>query len=169
MKLIEALKQLKYLAKKADDLVDKISKNSADMEFDQPIAPDMKSKIAEWLQAHGDIVREISRLRYRLQKTNVSTSLTIRLHDVDVTKSLFEWIQRRKDLAKMELQAWEKLTDRNLKDGQYQQTNGQLAVMKMRRYYDPQMKERKIDLLKAEPHLIDAALEIANCSADLLE
>jgi hypothetical protein len=169
MKAIEALKQLKYLVKKADDLQTKIGANSADMEFDQPLAPDMKAKVSEWLQAHTDICREIGRLRYRLQKTNVMTSLTINLNGVDVTKSMFEWIQRRKDLAKMELRAWEKLTDRNLRDGQYQQTNGQTSIMKMRRYYDPQEKERKINLLTGEPVQIDAALEIANCSTDLLE
>lgn len=169
MKIIEALKQIKYLAKKAEDLQSKIGQNCADMEFDTPLYPDMKAKVSEWLQSHTDIVREIQRLRYRLQKTNVLTNVTISLNDVEVTKTLFEWIQRRKDLAKIELTAWQKLTDRNLKDGQYSQTSGQLGVMKMRRYYDPSEKDKKVNQLTREPVLIDAALEIANCMNDLLE
>lgn len=169
MKCVEALKQIKYLAKKAEDLQEKISKNCADMEFDTPIAPDMKAKVAEWLQAHGDVVHEIGRLRYRLQKTNVMTKLMIPLNGINVEKTMFEWIQRRKDLAAMEKKAWDKLSDRSLRDGQYQQSNGQVAVMKMRRYYDPQEKEKRLALLMAEPVQIDAALEIANCSTDLLD
>jgi len=169
MKIIEALKQIKYLVKKAEDLQQKIGSNCADMEFDQPLYSDMKLKISEWLQAHTDVVREVQRLRFRLQKTNVMTSLTIPLNDVSVTRTIFEWVQRRKDLAKLELDAWKKLTDRNLKDGQYQQTSGQMGIMKMRRYYDPSEKERKISMLTMEPMLIDSALEIVNCTTDLLE
>jgi hypothetical protein len=169
MKIIEALKQLKYLSKKADDLQLKLQQNCADMEFDTPLFPDMKAKVDEWLQGHTDVVREIGRLRYRLQKTNVMTPITIKLHDVDVTKSLYEWIQRRKDLANMELKAWQKLSDRNLKDSQFMQTNGVPSQIKMRRYYDPAKKEKQTSMLSLEPTLIDAALEIANCSHELLE
>ncbi len=169
MKIIEALKQIKYLAKKAEDLQGKLALHSADLEFDNAPFPDMKQKIKEWMQAHTDIVREVGRLRYRLQKTNTNTILTIQLNGVDVTKSIYEWIQRRKDLAKLELCAWQKLTDRNLKDGQFQQTNGQMGQIKMRRYYDPQEKETRITQLSQEPSLVDAALEIANCQTDLVE
>ena len=169
MKIIEALKQIKYLVKKAEDLQGKLALHSADMEFDNAPFPDMKLKVKEWVQGHTDIVREIGRLRYRLQKTNTNTQLTIHLHGVEVTKSIYEWIQRRKDLSKLELTGWSKLTDRNLKDGQFSQTNGQMGTIKMRRYYDPQEKEVKVTQLQQEPHLVDAALEIANCQTDLVE
>lgn len=169
MKIIEALKQTKFLLKKAEDLRSKMSANCADMDFDTPLFPDMKAKISEWLQAHTDIVREIARLKYRIQKTNVLTKLSIDLSGTQVEKSLYEWVQRRKELANIELQAYNALTDRGLTDRQYQQTNAQVATMKMRRYYDPVEKMRKIDALKFEPVAIDAALEIANCTTDLLE
>lgn len=169
MKIIEALKSLKYLSKKADDLQIKLQQNCADMEFDTPLFPDMKNKIDEWLQAHGDVVKEIGKLRFRLQKTNVMINVTIRLNETDVSKTLFEWIQRRKDLANMELKAWQKLTDRNLRDGQFAQSNGIMNQIKMRRYYDPAKKERYVNMLSLEPTLIDSALEIANCSNELVE
>ncbi len=169
MKLIEALKQLKYLMKKAEDYRRNASQYSADMEFDQPPFPDMKMKVAEYMQGHSDLIREINHLRYRLQKTNVLTQVTLQLHGKAVTKSIYEWIQRRKELADLELKAWQGLTDKGLTDRLYQQTNGASAPMKMRRYYDPVEKERRVAELKLEPVLIDSALEIANCQYDLVE
>lgn len=169
MKIIEALKQIKFLTVKVGDIQTKIMTHSADMEFDTPPFPDMRGKISEWLQASGDLVKEIARLKFRVQKTNVLTPLTIELHGTQVTKSIYEWIQRRKDLAKLELTGWERLTDKNLVDRQFQQTTGTLSMIKMRRYYDPQEKEKKIAQLKIEPVLVDAALEITNCTVDLLD
>lgn len=169
MKVIEALKQIKYLAKKSEDLQGKIQLNCADMEFNTPLFPDMRSKMREWLQAHTDVVREICSLKYRIQKTNVLTKLTIQLDGNDVTHTIYEWIQRRKDYCKMELAAWNKLTDRGCVDSRIQQPNGTVAEAKMRRYYDPEEKEKKTKALSQEPFLIDAALEMINCTTDLLD
>lgn len=169
MKIIEALKQIKYLTKKCEDIQQKLAIHSADMEYENPPFPDMKAKVSEWVQSHGDIVKEIGKLKFRVQKTNVLTSVSVPLDGITVTKTIYEWIQRRKDLSKLELNAWEKLTDRNLKDQNYQQTTGQQSLLKMRRYYDPSEKEKRVLQLKAEPVCIDTVLEITNCTTDLLE
>ena len=157
------------MVKKAEDLRQQIGQNSADMEVDTPLYPDMKSKVTGWVQAHGDIIKELLKLKYRIQKTNCNTKITIPLNGHDVTKSLYEWIQRRKEFARVELNAWEKLTDRGLRDMKFQQSNGIEAPIKVRRYYDPEEKENKVTVLKSEPFLIDAALEMANCRIDLVE
>lgn len=169
MKIIEALKQQKFLLKKADDIRSKMTIQCADMSFDTPQFPDMKAKVAEWTQAHTDVLRECARLKFRIQKTNVMTNLTINLNGNEVTKTLYEWIQRRKEFAHLELKGWECLSDRGLSDRKFTQTDGQLSEVKMRRYYDPVEKASKVDQLKFEPVAIDAALEIANCTIDLME
>lgn len=169
MKIIEALKKIKYLTTKAADYRQKISLYSADMDFDQPPFPDMKGKVSELLQGHSDIIKEICNLKHRVQKTNCLHNLSIELNGNVVVKTLYEWIQRRRELSALELSAWNGLTDKGLSDKQYQQTTGAVGLIKMRRYYDPAEKAKKIDQLKYEPVAIDAALEMANCTVDLLE
>ena len=169
MKIIEALKKIKYLSKKCEDYRAKISKSSADMDFDTPEYPDMKSKVSEWVQGHGDMIKEICNLKFRIQKTNVHQTVTINLNNNAVTKTIYEWIQRRREFCSLEQKAWESLTDRSLSDKQFQQTNGSVSTLKMRRYYDPAEKAKMVDQLKYEPVAIDSALEIANCTIDLEE
>ncbi len=167
MKIIEALKKIKYLTKKCEDYRAKIAKSAADMDFDTPEYPDMKAKVSEWVQGHGDMIKEISSLKFRIQKTNVHQMIAIDLNNNKVTKSIYEWIQRRRELCSLEQKAWEALTDRSLGDKQFQQTNGSISTLKMRRYYDPAEKAKMVDAMKYEPVAIDSALEIANCTIDL--
>lgn len=170
MKLIQAMKQLKDLAVKADDLRKKIGATSADLDFETPLYPDPKARIEEWLQAHSDILKEILRLRVAIQRTNLATSVTIELEGVHVTKSIAEWIHRRRDLAGMEMVAWEKLTDRGLKEQvQVQQSTGGTMTIKIRRYYDPQRRDVKITAYRSEPSIIDGVLETTNAVTDLIE
>src|SRR5512136_1673265 len=145
MKIIEAMKKIKDLQKKADDLRGKVRQHCADLDFETAVYPDQKGQIQSWLQAHSDIVKEILGLRYAIQKTNIATSVTIELGGVQVTKTIAEWIHRRRDLAGLEMEMWRGLTDRNLKEGAIQQTSGQTRDVKIRRYYDPAEKDRKVD------------------------
>lgn len=168
MKIIEALKQIKDLARKADDLVSLTSKHTADMDFESPVYTDQKGQISQWIQAHRDILKEISRLRYVIQKTNVMTKVKITLDGVEVEKCITEWIHRRKDLAAAELKMWSNISDKGLRDAKIQFSNEQKDA-KVRRYYDPAQRDRMISALKSEPSLIDAKLEIVNATTDLLE
>lgn len=169
MKLIEAMKKVKALQEKADDLRTKISKHSADLDYETPLYTDQKKQVAEWLQAHSDIMKEILKLRIAVQRTNLATDVTITLGDKDVTKSIAEWIHRRRDLAGLELEAWRKLTDRGLKEGSIQQSTGQIREVKIRRYFDPVERDKKQELYRSEPQVIDATLEVINAVTDLIE
>lgn len=169
MKLIEALKQLKDYSRKLEDLQSKIAKHSADLDFETALYPDQKKQVSEWVQAHGDLIREISSLRFRLQKTNINTQVTITIGDNRITKTIFEWIQRRKDLAKAESKAWAALTDGNRKEGQVPQSNGGVLSVKIRRYYDPEVRDKKLEILNSENSLVDAALEMVNATTDLMD
>lgn len=169
MKLIEAMKKIKMLQQKAEDIRNKIAAHSADLDFETPLYADQRKQVAEWLQAHFDILQEILSLRVAIQRTNLATPVTITLGDKDVTKSIAEWIHRRRDLAGFDLQAWAKLSDRGLKEGTIQQSTGQTKEVKIRRYFDPVERDNKIELYRTEPHIIDSTLEVTNAITDLIE
>lgn len=179
MKLVQAIKQQKELARKRDDLIAKIKLHCADMDFESPIYGEkdgdvpsvigQTKRIAGWVQSIFDINKEILKLRIGLQKTNLVTMVTITLGDKNVTKSIAEWIHRRKELAAYDAAAYLALTDRNLRDSIQQSTQGQPIVTKVRRYFDSGTRDTMVALFRSEPHIIDEHLEIANANTDVIE
>lgn len=172
MKLIQAMKQEKDLQKKAEDLRQKVAAYCADLSFETPLyGNDQQSVINGWIQAHHDILKEIESLRFRIQKTNITTPVTIELGGKQVTKTISEWIWRRRDLAKAEMQMWTGLTDRNLKEGSLPATtpNGTPVEAKIRRYYSPVQRDEMKELFRSEPSAIDATLEVVNAVTELVD
>jgi len=170
LKLIEAMKQLKALAIKAEDLRKKVGLYCADLSMETPTYPDQKRQIDEWIQAHHDILKEILRLRIAIQRTNLATQVAIQIEDKPVTKSIAEWIHRRRDLANLERDMWAKLTDRGLKEQNLQTAvGGAVTEIRIRRYYEPAKKDWQLALFSGEPGRIDATLEVANATTELIE
>lgn len=169
MKIIEALKQIKDLTRKADDLRSKIGKFSAHLNFETPMYQDQKGQVGGWLQAHSDILKEILHLRFAIQITNINTSITIDLGDKPVTKTIAEWIHRRRDLATLEKMAWVMLTDKNLKEGVATDSQNEKREVKIVRCYDPALRDRMIELFTTEPSAIDSRLEVVNAVTSLIE
>lgn len=170
MKLIEAMKMLKHLSIKAEDLRKKVGQYSADLNIETATYPDQKAQIDSWIQSHHDLVKEILRLRVAIQKTNLVTPVSITFEDQTVEKTIAEWIHRRRDLAKMEGSMYAQLTDRGLKEQNLQTVaGGAVTEIRIRRYYDPTQKDWKLALYNAEPNRIDASLEVANAITDLIE
>lgn len=170
MKLIQAMKKLKDLAIKAEDLRKKVSVHCADLSIETPVYPDQRGTVLGWLQSHGDILKEILSLRVSIQRTNLATSVTIELEGKQVTKSIAEWIHRRRDLAKLDMGAWSALGDRNLKEQNLQTAQGgPVTEVRIRRYFDPAERDRKVEVYRSEPSVIDATLEVVNATTDLLE
>lgn len=169
MKIIQALKLVKELNEKAADLRAKIANNSALLSIETPMYPNQEAQVASWLQAHEDIVREISRLRYQIARTNLMTEVDIELDGKVVRKSITEWIVRRKEGATLDATAWKGLTDRNLKEQNLQPNpQGPITEIRIRRFYDPVKRDQKIALYVSEPTKIDATLEVVNAMTDLL-
>lgn len=170
MKIIEAMKQIKALSSKAEDLRDKIGKNCALLSFETPTyGNDQKAKIDEWLQSHSDVLKKILELRFAIQRTNIATNVTIELNGKQVTKTIAEWVHRRRDLAKLELEAWGKLGDRGLKEQNLQTTkDGPVTEVRIRRFFDPEQRDQKRNEFLMEPHLIDSTLEITNATTELV-
>jgi hypothetical protein len=169
MKIIEGLKKIKDLQRKASDYRELVKNHCADLDCETPIYPDQKKQVSEWLQGYGDITKEILSLRYRIQKTNLETPVTIQLGDKFVTKSIAEWIHRRKDLADLDAQVWKCLSDRGLKETSFYQLTPQApqTQVKRRLYFDAAERDKKLELYRSEPSIIDSTLEVINAVTDL--
>lgn len=168
MKIIEALKQLKDLDVKAKELRTKIQEHSAYTSLETPRYPDQKAQVTSWLQAHRDVLFEIETLGYRLQKTNILTQVTIAVGGKDVTKSILQWISRRTKLAELERQSWAILTDRNIKEGNFESSAGptsenpELAEQKkiLRTFLDLKSdgnRQKQKDLISAAVKYVDTS------------
>jgi hypothetical protein len=81
---------------------------------------------------------------------------------------LAEWIWRRREYAALDLITWQKMTDRNLKEGNIKTSTGEMLVILVRNY-DPIERDRKIAEYKGEAHEIDSTLEVVNAVTDLIE
>jgi len=171
MKIIQALKKIKDLRKKADDIKDKIKQHCADLDCETPQYPDQRRQVSEWLQAHGDILKEVLHLKESIQRTNLNTKVTIELGNHSVTKSISAWIERRRELAKLQEDCWRALTDKNLKETYQNQLtpNSPITRVTKRLYFDPVERDRNVELFRSEPSKIDSTLEITNAITELLE
>lgn len=169
MKIIEGLKKIKDLQRKADDLVDLVKLNCARSSLETDKYPEQKEKVNGWIQAHSDLMKEILRLRISIQKTNLATEVPIELGNKVVTKTIAEWIHRRRDLASTELSMWKALTDRGIREGDGRGPSGDPIKIEIVRFYSTSQRDEKIDLYQSEPLTIDSKLEVINAITDLIE
>jgi len=169
MKIIEAMKKIKELTEKANDLERKVGAHCANLDIETPIYADPAGQVREWIQAHHDIIKEILTLRTGIQRTNINTTVSVELGGHQVTKTIAEWIHRRRDLAHAEMTVWEKLGDRGLKEGAIgSSVGGEPRLVKIVRHFDPKMRDLNVDLYRSEPSRIDAALEIVNAVTEIV-
>ena len=168
MKLIEAMKLIKELQIKREDLVKKVGQYCSDLDFETQLYTDTKRQVQEWIQAHSDVCKEILKLRTAIQRTNIATKVTVELGGKAVVKTIAEWIHRRRDLAGFELAMWSALGDRGLKEQQVQTApGGPVTQIKIRRHFDPIERDNKIELYRSEPSVIDRTLEVVNATTEL--
>ena len=169
MKIIEAMKQIKDLQRKADDLRKLVREHCAISSVETVKYHNQADKVSGWIQAHSDIVKRILDLRTAIQKTNLATRVTIEIDGKGVTKSIAEWIHRRRDLANMEKDMWRCLSDRGIVEGKAKGPSGDEMEIKIQRFYSPEKRDKFIDLYSSEPLLIDSRLEVINAITDLVD
>ncbi len=169
MKLIEGLKKIKDLQRKAEDIRTLIGTHSAYLSHETPKYADQRSKVGKWLQVHSDLLKEILKLRIAIQRTNLLTGVEIELEGKTLTKTIAEWIHRRRDLSQLEHTSWKMLTDRNLREGIMKQSTGEERECKLVRCYEPRVRDEKLMQYSEEPSKIDAKLEVVNAVTDLEE
>lgn len=169
MKIIEAMKEIKRLEEKSEDLKKKIGIYCADLNIETALYPDQAGQIKEWLQSVHDSLKEAERLRLAIQKTNLETKVTIEIGGMKIYKPIAAWIIRRRLYANQEQQLWSQLTDRGLREGQAKNSTGEFVDVRIRRYYDPKLRDQKVAEYRDEPNLIDRTLEVVNAVTDLVE
>lgn len=170
MKIIEAMKKVKANKEKIADLQNRIKANSAYLSFETPLYPDAKAKVMEWSQGCFDTARESVTLLTAIARTNLATAVTITLGDKAITKSIAEWVWRRREYAALDMATYACMTDRGLKEGQGASSipGGAPVEVKIVRNYDPELRDGMIAIFRNEPHAIDAALEVVNAITDLV-
>lgn len=169
MKIIEAMKKVKANKEKLAELRGRIQRNAAHLSIESPQYENQKAQITEWLQSCLDVSRDNVELLVRIAKTNIATKVTIQMGDKAVTKSIAEWVWRRREYSNEDQATWGSLTDRGLKEGQVQTSPGVLSDIKLVRYYDPAERDKNLDILRNEKHTIDATLEVTNAVTELLD
>ncbi len=170
MKLIESMKKIKANKAKIADLQLKISKTSAHLSHETPeYGAGTADKITEWAQSCEDLTQENIRLLVAIARTNLQTSVAIDMAGKKVTKTIAEWVWRRREYAKIDLDTWNKMTDRGLREGTAPSSTGVPLEVKLIRNYAPERRDKKMAEYAAEPGEIDAALEVINAVTDLIE
>ena len=169
MKVIAALKRTKILAAQIEQLQKSIALHSAKKSFEKSPYEDPVAKVASMLQAAHDLNLELEQLTHRIHKTNVLSKLTISLNGNNVTKTIDEWIYRRRLGAPRDSATWNRLTDRGLKDEQVKQSDGTILLVTVDRHFSVEARDKKLAELAAEPIEIDTALEIWNAVSDLVD
>jgi hypothetical protein len=169
MKIIEAMKLIKELQVKSEDLRKKVGENCANLDFETTMYKEPQAQIGEWIQAHTDINKKILELRFAIQRTNIVTVVEIEIGGKNVKKTIAEWIHRRRDLAKADETMWSKLTDRGLKEQRVQTVSGgPVTEIKVKRYFDPLLRDAMIEIYRSEPGIIDRTLEVTNATTELV-
>lgn len=171
MKLIEGLKELKRLDKKLNDLRDKVSTHCSHSSLKDPEYGDtQKQKVDEWVQSYHDTVQRMLEIRTAIQRTNLQTEVTIELGEKQVTKSIAEWIYRRRELAHRDQQLYRVMNDNGVQQGRIRigNSDNDFKEVTVKRYYDPEHRDKMLALYSDEPSLIDAKLEIVNAVTDIV-
>lgn len=169
MKIIEAMKKIKANKEKVIDLQQKIATMCANLSHETPMyGTETAKKVAEWAQACDDISQDNVRLLVSIQKTNLVTSVSIELGAKQVTKSIAEWVWRRREYAAADFKTWQQMTDRGLKEGTMNSSTGVPFEVKIVRHFDPLLRDEKQALYRSESHLIDGALEVVNATTELI-
>jgi hypothetical protein len=174
MKIIEALKKVKSNKEKIKDLQNKVSRNCAHLTHETPVYGDnTKEIISGWIQSCEDISQENVRLLCRIQHTNLNTMVPLVFEadgkETKVSKSIAEWVWRRREYATIDCNTWNQLTDRGLKEGRMNVSTGDPIDVKILRNFDPLSRDLKINLYRHEPDVIDSTLETVNAVTELLD
>lgn len=168
MKVIEALKKVKYNRKKAEDLVQKIRRNAAHLESEGSAYKDARASIEGWVQSIRDTNKETTLLMARIQRTNLATMVPVTIDGKEVYKSVAEWIVRRRETLDVDRMMFEAMTKNGLTNKTYKE-DGELKIDPVVLNFDSEARDKQLAILQEEPYLIDSALEISNAVTDLLD
>lgn len=168
MKIIEAMKRIKVLDAEIDDLTNKIRNNSAHREDEPSEYEDPRAKVSEWVMGCRSRIKEMTRLKLAIQKTNLATNVSIKLGDNMITESIAYWIHRRMHMANKEAHVFRQLTNRGLQARGIQGPD-KMEIIPVHLNYDPEFRDKELAVLNNEAQEINSTLEVVNATTDLIE
>lgn len=166
------MKRIKENKEKITDLQKKIGQYHVNMSYETPVyGAETPEKISGWLQSCHDITLDNVKLLTQIQKTNLATSVTITLGERAISKTIAEWVWRRREYAKIDFTTWSQLNDRGLKDMLTPATvqGAEPTKISVVRHYNPTQRDVHLEMYRSEAHKIDAALEVVNAVTELVE
>lgn len=170
MKIIQAMKQIKANDAKIIDLQNKIALNCANLNNETPMyGTETTKQVQSWIQSCLDLTQDNAKLHTQIQRTNLTTNVTMQLGDKSVTKSIAEWIWRRRLYAAVDLKTINQLTDRKLREGTITSSTNVPTEVRIQRHFDPVMRDNMAAIFLSETGVIDSNLEVVNAVTDLLE
>ena len=97
--------------------------------------------------------------------------VTITMDKKDVTKSIAEWVWRRREYSKIDHKTWSCLSTKNLQTGLSKNSVAGAPDFKLTMvlHFDIEQRDKMIALYAGENHLINAELEVVNATTDLLD
>lgn len=175
MRLIEAMKSVKHTLRKMEDLKKKVSMYCADLDCMQPTygdANEQKKKVSEWLQMYHDLALKLTEIKRDIQNTNLNTPVTIKVGDDPVTRSIAEWVIRRREIIDLEVALYSVLSDRGLADKSLMTRSmledNKVKNARVRFYFDASERDKRLETLKTEKESIDTTLETINATTEVI-
>lgn len=164
MKIIEAMKRVKQNEEKINALQARI--NAASVSAN---GLETSKRIEKWMQSCNELRQENVKLLCAIHKTNAATKVPIEIGGRIITKSIVEWLWRRRRYTGTDSATWSRMTDRAWKESNGRSSPEERSPIRIDRYYDPMQSTGIMAVYRSEPHLIDAALEGINATTELIE
>lgn len=172
MKIIEAMKRLKVIAKRMEDNTKRINEYASILSTDRPSfgsEDEQRKEVKALIQANWDLVKEYLRTKQDIELTNLKTTL-----EIDGVKyTLSELLVIKRKLAKSMMNTYSALNDQatmcriGIGLGRNQSAEGKTPVIE--KLYD---ERERIDGLRKWQDLydnIESRLEVVNATTDIVK
>lgn len=145
------------------------SKLSDDTSYEYKTAEGQSTAVKELIQGTIDKITHLGALKHAVTFLNATTSLTLRLGDKDVTKTVDQWIARKDIGIPMTQAVLSALKPRHLEKDRIQvDAAGAKTLVQVVRFYDEAQKDKALELLLEEERAIETALDKYNCTTEIL-
>lgn len=169
MKIIEALKKIKMNENRLVKLRQDIASNSARLSNEtSPYGDSATKQVTAWLDEARSLVLDNETLIHRVHKTNVTKEVSIEIGGKLITKTIDQWLTRRRTGVHQQAGVVQMLTDRKLKETTITQSDGTQVPVTIVRHFDAAQRDKELAALQEEPFLIDSALEIVNATTNIV-
>ena len=156
MTILDGLKKIKILTKKADKKAARIAENCCSFEGEEPLYD-----VRVLIQSHNDLLLEISKIKSQIQRTNAATMIPDTKYS---GHSIAELITHRHSVLPQRIAVLKSLSKAHKEnEGRYENPKRKVVM-----HYVPKEREDSIDKYEDEILEIDAILDKCNMTTELV-